>query len=139
MANFFKKIEKSTPSPNWQEAQGQAPHRQKAPRDKSQTLTVYTCRRTTSNKRPRVGNSFSFILDQADARGYDGEQEEQFDNTSQDYRFASDDHLSDDEEDSDLAQQGFHIQNMIALSFFGNLMNLICRNVLRSKCYICTV
>jgi hypothetical protein len=71
-------------------------------------------RRTTSNKCPRVGNSSSFALDQADASGDDGGEEEEFDNASQDSRFVSDDHLSDDDEGSDLAQQGFHIQNMIS-------------------------
>ena len=71
-------------------------------------------RRTTSNKRPRVGNSSSCVLDQADASGDDGEEEQEFDNASQDSRFVSDHHLSDDEEDSDLAQHGFHIQNMIS-------------------------
>jgi hypothetical protein len=50
----------------------------------------------TPKRRVAVGNSSSFILDQADASGDDGEEEEQFDNASQDSRFASDDHLSDD-------------------------------------------
>jgi hypothetical protein len=40
--------------------------------------------------RPRVGNSSSFVLDQADASGDDGEEEKEFDNASQDSRFASD-------------------------------------------------
>ena len=65
-------------------------------------------------QRPRAGNSSSFVLDQADASGDLGEEEEEFDNASDDSRFVSDHHLSDDEEDSDLAQHGFHIQNMIA-------------------------
>ena len=61
-----------------------------------------------------VGNSSSCVLDQADASGYLGEEEEEFDNASEDSRFVSDGHFSDDEEDSHLAQHGFHIQNMIA-------------------------
>ena len=60
-----------------------------------------------------VGNSSSYVLDQADTSGDDGEEEEEFDNASQGSRFVSDHHLSDDEEDSDLAQHCFHIQNMI--------------------------
>jgi hypothetical protein len=55
-----------------------------------------------------------FLIKLMLASGDLGEEEEEFDNASHDCRFVSDDHLSDDEEDSDLAQHGFHIQNMIA-------------------------
>jgi hypothetical protein len=55
-----------------------------------------------------------FLIKLIDTSGDDGEEEEEFDNASQGSRFVSDHHLSDDEEDSDLAQHGFHIQNMIA-------------------------
>eukprot|EP00966_Prymnesium_polylepis_P157402 3637664-Prymnesium_polylepis.1 len=60
----------------------------------------------------------AFHPDFEQTRGDAGEEEEEFDNAVAGFarRLISDDHLSDDEEDSDLAQQGFHYDRKVILN-----------------------